>query len=66
MPAFDDERDLRPVAKPKHEIGQGLDALSAHELRERIGLMREEIARLETAIQARAATQAAATAFFKI
>ena len=52
-----------PVA---HEIGQNLDDLSAPELAERIVLLRAEIERLERAIDARRATQAAAHAAFKV
>ena len=48
-----------------HEIGQNLDALSAPELADRIGLLRDEIERLERAIAARDATRAAAAAAFK-
>jgi len=65
MPAFDEDLQAKPLGKPTHEIGQNLDALSAHELKERIAAMQEEIARLERAIGARQATQAAAAAFFK-
>ena len=50
---------------PHHELGQNLDLLSAHELGERIALLREEIGRLEAAIQARDVTKRAASAFFK-
>jgi uncharacterized small protein (DUF1192 family) len=52
-------------APPAHEIGQNVDALSVHELVERIELLRAEIARLETAIKSREATKDAASAFFK-
>jgi len=48
MPAFDDED--RPKKKIAHEIGQELTLLSVAELTDRIGLMREEIARLEADI----------------
>jgi uncharacterized small protein (DUF1192 family) len=65
MPAFDDDLQAKPIRKPAHEVGQALDALSAHELQERIALLQEEIERLEQAIRARHATQAAAAAFFK-
>ena len=65
MPAFDDDLQAKPIRKPVHELGQALDALSAHELQERIALLQEEIARLEQAIRARQATQTAAAAFFK-
>lgn len=65
MPAFDDDLQAKPLGKPTHEVGQNLDALSAHELKERIKLLQDEIARLEQAIGVRRATQAAAAAFFK-
>ena len=67
MPAFDEEAvfGARPKTKVVHEIGQGLDDLSAPELRERIEALRAEIARLESAIAAREATRAAADAAFK-
>ncbi len=53
-------------APAAHEIGQNLDDLSAPELAERIALLKAEIERLERAIGARRATQAAAHAAFKI
>jgi uncharacterized small protein (DUF1192 family) len=63
-----DEDSLFGTPRPKptaHVIGQALDDLSAPELRERIELLRAEIRRLEAAIEAREATRAAASAFFK-
>ena len=67
MAAPDEESILGQKPKPLsiHEIGQNLDALSAPELKERIGLLRAEIERLEKAIEARQATRAAAQAAFK-
>jgi uncharacterized small protein (DUF1192 family) len=59
---FGQKRKLPAV----HEIGQNVDDLSAAELRERIGVLRAEIARLEMAIEARNATKAAADAAFKL
>ena len=55
MAAFDDEPSLGEKRKPllAHQIGQNLDDLSAPELKERIGLLRAEIERLERAIEAR-------------
>jgi uncharacterized small protein (DUF1192 family) len=68
MPAFDEEYPFGAKPKPilAHEIGQNLDDLSAPELKERIGLLRAEIERLERAIEARQATRAAADSAFKI
>lgn len=48
-----------------HQLGQPLDALSLAELDERIALLRAEIQRLEAARAAKAASLAAADAFFK-
>jgi uncharacterized small protein (DUF1192 family) len=62
MAMFDDE----PRKKPKpHEIGQDLSLLSQSELTERIGLLREEIARLEAELQAKGTTKSAAEALFR-
>jgi uncharacterized small protein (DUF1192 family) len=67
MAAFDEESVFGPKRKPAlaHEIGQNLDDLSAPELEERIGVLRDEIERLEKAIRAREATRAAAASAFK-
>ena len=54
-----------PRKKATHEVGQTLDALSVDELDERIALLKEEIARLETARGAKQASRAAADSFFK-
>jgi uncharacterized small protein (DUF1192 family) len=63
MPAFDEED--RPKKKLAHEIGQDLTLLSVRELTERIGLLKEEIARLEADIAKKQATRSAADHFFK-
>jgi len=63
MPAFDEED--RPKKKIVHEIGQDLTLLSVRELTERIGLLKEEIARLEADIARKQATRSAADQFFK-
>ena len=65
MPSFEDDLDRKPAPKPVHEIGEVLDRLSLTELQARIALLRQEIERLEQAVVARAATQAAASSFFK-
>ena len=68
MALFDDIDPFgaQPRKKPGHEIGQPLDTLSVHELDERIGLLRDEIARLEAARTAKQASLAAAASVFKI
>lgn len=63
MPAFDD--DDRPKKKITHEIGQDLALLSVAELNERVTLMREEIARLESDIAKKQSSRSAADNFFK-
>jgi uncharacterized small protein (DUF1192 family) len=56
----------RPKPKPAaHVLGEPLDTFSAAELASRIDALKQEIERLEEAIRARAATHAAAAAFFK-
>lgn len=47
-----------------HELGQPLDTLSLHEFEERIALLREEIARLETARDRKRVALDAAGSFF--
>jgi uncharacterized small protein (DUF1192 family) len=63
MPAFDEED--RPKKKLVHEIGQDLTLLSVGELTERIGLLKEEIARLEANMASKQASKSAADLFFK-
>ncbi|MPZ58148.1 MAG: DUF1192 family protein [Rhizobiales bacterium] len=63
MPAIDD--DDRPKRKVAHEIGQDLTLLAVEELRERVGLLQDEIARLEADIARKQATRSAADQFFK-
>ncbi len=63
MPAIDE--DDRPKKKVAHEIGQDLTLLSVIELAERIGLLKDEIARLEAEMARKRASQTAADAVFK-
>jgi uncharacterized small protein (DUF1192 family) len=63
MPAIDD--DDRPKKKIVHEIGQELALLSVRELEERIGLLQDEIARLQADIGRKSASRTAADQFFK-
>jgi uncharacterized small protein (DUF1192 family) len=59
-----DDENL-PKKKIVHEIGQDLSLLSVFELKERIELLNEEIARLDGAAKSKAAAKGAADAFFK-
>ncbi len=63
MPAVDPD-DL-PKKKISHEMGQDLTLLSVGELGERVGLLKEEIARLEAEMAKKRALQTAANSFFK-
>jgi uncharacterized small protein (DUF1192 family) len=60
-----DDEDDRPKKKITHEIGQDLALLSVRELQERIALMKDEIARLETSIASKEASRNVADTFFK-
>ncbi|MCZ8547418.1 DUF1192 domain-containing protein [Mesorhizobium qingshengii] len=62
MAIFDDEPKKK--ARP-HEIGQDLSLLSVGELTERIGILRDEIARLESELKAKDSTKSAAEALFR-
>jgi len=60
-----DDEDDRPKKKIVHEIGQDLALLSVGELNNRISLLKDEIARLETAIAGKQASRNVADTFFK-
>jgi uncharacterized small protein (DUF1192 family) len=60
-----DEEEHRPKRRPTHEIGQDLSLLSIAELEERVGQLRAEIMRLETAKAQKLSAQNAAQSFFK-
>ncbi len=63
MAVFDE--DDRPKTKIAHEIGQDLSLLSVDEIAARIGLLQEEIKRLEADRAQKHAKRAAAYQFFK-
>jgi uncharacterized small protein (DUF1192 family) len=63
VPAVDPD-DL-PKKKITHEMGQDLSLLSVGELGERVGMLKEEIARLEAEITKKRASKSAADTFFK-
>lgn len=59
--------DDKPRRKPtEHVVGQDLSALSVGELKERIALLREEIARLEADMAAKQSSRSAAESVFKL
>ncbi|MDR3374825.1 MAG: DUF1192 domain-containing protein [Ancalomicrobiaceae bacterium] len=58
--------DDRPRKKIVHEIGQDLSLLSEAELDERVGILKEEILRLEADKAKKRASRFAADAVFKI
>ena len=60
--ARDDEE--RPASRPRHQVGEPLDTMSVDELRMRIDLLHEEIARLEAVIAAKDASRSAAESIF--
>ena len=59
------DEDDRPKRKIVHDIGQDLSLLSREELRERVRLLKDEIARLEAAVAAKQASVSTADQFFK-
>ncbi|MET3856068.1 MULTISPECIES: DUF1192 domain-containing protein [unclassified Rhizobium] len=62
MSFFDEER---PQKKTAHEIGQDLSLLSVGELKERVELLKSEIARLEAESAKKASGRAAAEGLFR-
>ena len=60
-----DDDDDRPKKKIVHEIGQDLALLSVNELRDRIALLKDEIARLEASIASKQSSRNVADTFFK-
>ena len=63
MAAVDD--DDRPKKKIAHEIGQDLTLLSAAELADRIGLLKDEIARLEADMARKRAIEIRSRQYFQ-
>ena len=57
--------DELPKKKITHDVGQDLTLLSVAELAERIGLLKEEVARLEAEMARKRASKSAADSFFK-
>lgn len=59
------DSDDAPAPRPRHALGEPLDAISVDELRQRIAVLREEIARLDAEIARKQASRSAADAVFK-
>ncbi|HLK80587.1 MAG TPA: DUF1192 domain-containing protein [Xanthobacteraceae bacterium] len=59
------EDDDRPKKKLVHEIGQDLALLSVEELRDRISLLKDEMARLQAELEKKRASRSTADQFFK-
>lgn len=58
--------DEEPLKRARaHEIGQDLSLLSVEELRTRIDVLNDEIARIEQELSQKGATKAAADALFR-
>lgn len=62
MSLFEDDK---PKKKTGHEIGADLSMLSVDELKIRIGLLREEIGRLEAEVAAKSSSRNAAEGLFR-
>jgi uncharacterized small protein (DUF1192 family) len=63
MPLIDDEPPKKK--KAAHELGEDLSTLSLNELEVRIGLLKAEIERIESAIRSKQASADVAASFFK-
>jgi len=62
MSLFDEDK---PVKKTSHEIGADLSALSVDELKKRVALLQQEIARIDAEITAKSSSRNVAESLFK-
>lgn len=62
MSLFEDDR---PKKKTSHEIGADLSMLSVDELKQRVGILKDEIARLEAEVTAKSSSRNAAEGLFR-
>ncbi len=60
-----DPEELEPKKKKSFEIGEDLSALSLNELEELIATLKDEISRIEQAIDAKQSSKQAADSVFK-
>lgn len=58
--------DDKPAKIPQHIVGQDLAVLSVDELKSRIMLLKDEIARLERAVAEKDQVRSAAESLFKL
>jgi uncharacterized small protein (DUF1192 family) len=63
MPLIEDEPKRKPTAP--HTVGEELATLSEDELRHRIGLLRDEIVRIEAALRQKEESRKTAASFFR-
>ena len=63
MTFTDDDKPKRPAS---HDVGSDLSSLSIEELEQRIALLQDEIARLETDKQKKAVDRRAADSLFRL
>jgi len=63
MPLIEDEPRRKPSAP--HVLGEDLATLSEDELRHRIGILRDEIARIEAALSQKEDGRRTAASFFR-
>ncbi len=63
VPRYDEEG--RKIEAPAHAIGADLSDLSIEELQECIVALKQEISRVEAAVEGKSGSIAAAEAFFK-
>lgn len=59
------EDEERPKPRLAHVLGENLDMVSIAELRQRVSLLEDEIARIKSEIARKTASKSAADAFFK-
>ena len=63
MTFIDDDKPKRPAS---HDVGSDLSSLSIEELEQRIALLQDEIARLETEKQKKAVDRRTADSLFRL
>jgi uncharacterized small protein (DUF1192 family) len=59
------DNDDKPKPKHVHVLGENLEAISLDELQLRIGVLTEEIQRIESEVKRKQSSRLAADAFFK-